>query len=192
MKTVNAIIIQTDKQYLMTEPNLKRRAFLRGRSPKFNKAAIHPPWALPFAAFIDHCERCDACIDACSEGIIVRGDGGFPEVDFTRGECVFCTDCVKACDAGAFQAFQRDEFKEKDAWDLSVEILTSCLSLNAVVCRSCGDHCDTGAISFRLQTGGVSVPMIEEKNCTGCGACLYVCPKDAIAIKVINPVSKAE
>lgn len=175
----------------MTKTNVNRRAFLRGRSPKFNKAAIHPPWALPFTEFIDACERCDACIDACPERIIFRGDGCFPEVDFRRGECVFCADCVKACEAGAFQTPLKGEFKEADAWDLSVDILASCLSLNAVVCRSCGDHCDTNAISFRLQTGGVSIPEIKQENCTGCGACLYVCPKDAIAI-TLKPNTASE
>ena len=164
----------------MTEPNLRRRAFLRGRSPKFNKTAIHPPWALSFSEFIENCERCDACIEACPEKIIFRGDGGFPEVDFVRGECVFCTDCVKACDA---QAFRTGELKEDEAWDLSVTILPACLSLNAVVCRACGDNCDTDAINFKLQTGGISIPEITQERCTGCGACLFVCPNNSILIK---------
>ncbi len=164
----------------MAETNLRRRAFLRGRSPKFNQAAIRPPWALPFAEFIDNCERCDACIQACLENIIFRGDGGFPEVDLTRGECVFCTDCVKACEAGAFHT---EELKEENAWNLSVSILPSCLSLNAVVCRVCGDNCDTQAISFRLQVGGISIPEIAQDKCTGCGACLFSCPNNAVSIK---------
>ena len=163
----------------MTEPNLKRRAFLRGRSPKFNKEAIHPPWSLPFADFIEQCERCDDCITACPENILVRGDGGFPEVDFRRGECTFCTDCVTACHANAFCS---DDLSEEKAWDLSVAILTSCLSVNAVMCRACGDHCDSSAIHFKLQTGGVSIPEITQKNCTGCGACFYACPNQSIAI----------
>lgn len=168
----------------MIETNLKRRAFLRGQSPKFNKAAIRPPWALPFAEFINRCERCDACIQACSKGIIFRGDGGFPEVDLSRGECVFCTDCVKACKAGAFYT---GELKEEAAWDLSVSIQSSCLSLNAVVCRACGDNCDTQAIRFRLQVGGISVPEIAQDKCTGCGACLFSCPNHAISIRQREP-----
>ena len=165
----------------MTEPNLRRRAFLRGRSPKFNKAAIHPPWSLPFADFINNCERCDNCIKACPEKIIVRGDGGFPEVNFTQGECIFCTDCVEACDANAFHT---GDLKEENAWDLSVTILPSCLSINAVMCRACGDHCDTDAIHFKLQTGGVSIPEVIQEDCTGCGACLYACPNQSISIVV--------
>ena len=163
----------------MAKTNLKRRAFLRGQSPQFNKAAIRPPWTLPFAEFIDHCERCDACIEACPESIIFRGDGGFPEVNLTRGECVFCTDCVKACKADAFQT---GILNEENAWDLSVEILPACLSLNAIVCRICGENCDTQAISFRLQVGGISTPQIAQDKCTGCGACLFSCPNNSIAI----------
>ena len=163
----------------MAEPNLQRRAFLRGRSPKFNKAAIRPPWSLPLVDFIASCERCDDCAKACPEKIIVKGDGGYPEVDFKRGECTFCGQCVDSCHANAFVAGARDT---NNAWDVVAKVLPDCLSLNQVMCRACGDHCDARAIRFQLKIGGNAEPLINHNLCTGCGACLYVCPNKSIEI----------
>lgn len=162
----------------MAEPNLQRRSFLRGRSPKFSKAAIHPPWSLPIADFIDACERCDDCARACPEGIIIKGDGAYPEVDFRRGECTFCGKCVASCEASAFSSAVEKE--TANAWQLTAKVLPACLSLNQVMCRACGDHCDAGAIRFQLKLGGNAEPLIQDDLCTGCGACLYVCPNNSI------------
>ena len=164
----------------MAEPNLQRRAFLRGRSPKFNKAAIRPPWTLPVADFVESCERCDDCAEACPEKIIFKGDGGYPEIDFSRGECTFCGKCVESCKADAFDT--SIERSADNAWDLIVEVLPNCLSMNQVMCRACGDHCDAGAIRFQLKLGGNADPLIDDALCTGCGACLYVCPNKSIEI----------
>jgi len=46
---------------------------------------------------VDRCTRCGACAAACPETIITAGDGGFPAVDFHRGECTFCGACADAC-----------------------------------------------------------------------------------------------
>jgi ferredoxin-type protein NapF len=164
----------------MKSVNLNRRAFLRGRSPKYNPKAIYPPWAIEVSQFVENCERCDQCIDRCPENILFRGDGGFPEVDFRQGECTFCGKCAEACEANAFKS---DDRNEENAWSIFAEIKTSCLSLNAITCRSCGDNCDAGAIQFQLQLGGVAVPVVDIDNCTGCGACLYICPQKSITMR---------
>ena len=57
------------------------------------------PWAV--AEFTAACERCDDCIKACEESVLVAGDGGYPTVDFDRGGCTFCGACVRACQHGA-------------------------------------------------------------------------------------------
>ena len=61
-----------------------RRQFLRGDFSG-RDMPLRPPWALREREFAQRCTRCDACNDACPTGIIVRGQGGFPEVDFSRG-----------------------------------------------------------------------------------------------------------
>ena len=139
---------------------------------------IRPPWALKESLFLESCSRCSDCVSACTQGIIMRGAGGFPEISFKQGECTFCNDCATACKTNALTASDLNGL----AWKLDVSIQSSCLSLNAVVCRACGDSCDVQAIYFKLKVGGVSEPQIAQDNCTGCGACLAVCPVDAVKI----------
>lgn len=161
-------------------PDPGRRAFLRGSSPRLSQTAIRPPWALPFADFIQACTRCDDCLRACPQHIVQRGDGGYPEISFKAGECSFCGQCAAACKAGAFQP---DNRTPRNAWHLTVNIQPTCLSLNGVVCRTCGEQCDARAIRFQLQTRAVAVPQLNPASCTGCGACVGVCPVNAITIQ---------
>jgi len=171
---------------LATKPDMSRRFFLRGQvagSSKVISTPIRPPWAFNESLFIENCSRCSDCISACPQGIIFTGDAGFPEVSFKQGECTFCADCVKACKTGALDTSVLSQQVAPQAWDLDVSIQSNCLSLNAVVCRACGDNCETQAIQFKLKVGGISEPQISQDDCTGCGACVAVCPVDAVKIK---------
>jgi ferredoxin-type protein NapF len=84
----------------MTTINVSRRAFLRGRGERALRAP-RMPWTV--ADFVAVCERCDDCIPVCETGVLTRGDGGFPTVDFTRGGCTFCGACVGVCPVQAIQ-----------------------------------------------------------------------------------------
>jgi ferredoxin-type protein NapF len=106
----------------------------------------------------------------------VRGDGGFPEVDFSRGECTFCADCAQACPAPVF------DLTASRPWDLLAVIGEGCLTKQGVVCQSCREACPERAIVFRIASGRVPRPFVETTSCTGCGACVSRCPADAIAV----------
>ena len=136
-----------------------------------------PPWAT--AVFEDACTRCGACLDACPEGILVIGDGGFPEVDITQGsgECTFCRECVKACPEPAF-----DDPDSTSPWDWVARIGAGCLAKNGIVCQTCGDVCDYDAIPFAPEESGPPVPWLKTDACTGCGACVAACPAQVISI----------
>jgi ferredoxin-type protein NapF len=129
------------------------------------------------AQFIARCTRCSACIETCPARLIVKGRGGFPEVDFSRNECTFCGDCVKACKDQALVAGG-----DRAPWPLKAVIAETCLAVRQVVCRTCGEQCETGAICFLLQPGGMAVPLINLETCTGCGACVRVCPAGAVSM----------
>ncbi len=151
-----------------------RRALLRGRLRDRGAPPRRPPWAVE--GFEDACTRCGACADACPQGIIINGDGGFPEVDFThgQGECTFCAACVEACPEPAFDV-ERDP-----PWDVTARIGEACLARSGIHCQSCGEVCGYDAISFTLAVGLPPQPVVEPEACTGCGACVAVCPADAI------------
>ncbi|KAG1658133.1 Ferredoxin-type protein NapF [Nymphon striatum] len=123
---------------------------------------VRPPYSVEETSFIETCNRCDDCISACPENIIIRGDGGYPEIDFKQGECTFCNRCADTCHVNAIQR------GAKEPWALDISITSKCLSMNAVVCRACGDNCEAQAIRFQLKLGGVSEPQISLDDCTGC------------------------
>lgn len=154
-------------------PSASRRAFLCGRAAR--PSVPRPFGAIEAMAFEEACNSCGDCARVCPEGIILRDGEGFPVVDVREGECTFCGDCIEACQTGALV--------EGTPWGwvagLSAE---SCLSVNAISCRTCEDQCEAGALRFRLQTGGRAIPEIDTEACTGCGACASSCPNGALGL----------
>lgn len=162
----------------VAEP-INRTQLLRG-DLRGDHVQIRPPWSKPEEIFLEQCARCDDCITKCQQKIIQRGRGGFPQIDFKRGFCTFCGDCVKVCGYGAL-AFSSN--LEQLPWSLSIKIKDDCLAKNGVVCRICGERCEESAIHFQLQTGGRAKPTINLELCSGCGECFSVCPSQSVNIQ---------
>jgi ferredoxin-type protein NapF len=158
---------------------VSRMQFLRGHFAG-GKAPPRPPWAVEELVFLDTCTRCNECLNRCPTGIIVAGSGGFPVVDFSRGECSFCDTCTAHCEPGALSRVARA--RGEQAWDRQAHFTEACLSRSGVVCRSCADRCATRAIRFRPQAGGAFLPRLEPALCNGCGACVAPCPAGAVEI----------
>lgn len=165
--------------------SLPRRSFLQGNfleTLKSEKVAqqghqpIRPPWA-NLANFLEKCTACNRCIEACETQILIKGGGGYPEVDFSRGECTFCQQCVQACESEVF----RDVSEEP--WQHKIEVQATCLLKQGIECRSCGDSCEMRVIRFRPSLGGIAEMALNLESCNGCGACLSVCPTSAIKIQ---------
>lgn len=169
--------------------SIARRSLLRGRFSKTELPPLRPPGSLPESIFIDLCSRCDACLKACSSGILVRGSGGYPEIDFQQGtgECTFCDACLEACAPGAITHSEADA----RPWTVYAAIGADCLSAKGVTCRVCGDVCETRAIRFKLAVGGIADPVLDAALCTGCGACAKPCPTGAITLIQSNQESSA-
>ncbi|MBY7959423.1 ferredoxin-type protein NapF [Vibrio fluvialis] len=155
----------------------KRRLFAR-RSVDTSKVRL--PWIANPESFIDDCTRCGRCRDACEMKIIVNGDGGYPTVDFHIDECTFCYQCAEVCPEPIFLP------QTNTAWLAKAAIKDQCLAKQNVECRSCGETCDPMAIQFQLQAGKVAQPIIHLDECTGCGACVSLCPTSAISVSNIE------
>lgn len=136
---------------------------------------MRPPGATEPISFIELCTRCDACLDACPTDVIYRGDGGFPELSFHLDACEGCGECQKACQTGALLPGLTSWPAGK--WRLEEQ----CLPRQGVACQSCADACDQQAIAFVLDRT-LPIPSLTEDLCTSCGACVSVCPTNAIAI----------
>jgi ferredoxin-type protein NapF len=165
---------------------MNRLQFLRGQYSA--EPVLRPPWSLPEDRFVDQCERCDRCIHACPGGIIRRGAAGFPEMDFSSSGCDFCGDCVDACPDGALQR----NSAEQEPWLASIEINSLCFAQRGIVCRSCGEVCESRALSFSYQVGGTTRIDISAQRCTGCGECVSICPARAMAVKPVQSDSRQE
>jgi ferredoxin-type protein NapF len=155
---------------------LSRSDLLRGRLHE-TPPVVRPPWAGPEDALSARCDRCLHCAEVCPEGIIVAGAGGLPEVDFKRGQCSFCKACVQACSIGVLAD------TGQAPWVTVAEIAFSCLSVQGVICRLCDEQCEPAAIRFRPALGGYALPEVDAGSCTGCGACVGVCPVGAVEVR---------
>ncbi len=159
---------------------LSRSDLLRGRlcdAPP----ELRPPWACAEEAFSARCDRCLHCAEVCPEGIIVAGAGGLPEVDFQRGSCSFCKECVRVCSVGLLAD------RGQAPWVTAAKISFSCLAVQGVLCRLCEERCEPEAIRFRPALGGYALPEVDVAACNGCGACVGTCPVGAV--EILKPAS---
>ncbi|MFK5984756.1 MAG: ferredoxin-type protein NapF [Pseudomonadota bacterium] len=156
--------------------DISRRSFFQARLNKTK--TVRPPWAVAEKQFIELCNRCDDCISICPEKIIIRGDGGFPEINFINSGCEFCEDCLHVCKTKALLQISDNT----PAWSHKVKITQQCLPLQNVICRICFEACDEEAILFELVAGQVAIPQINIDNCNGCGFCVAMCPVDSMVI----------
>lgn len=165
------------------KPISSRRGFLntlRGKARAMD--VIRPPWT-DDERLSASCTRCNDCITGCPEGVLVKGDGGFPSFDPKQGngECTFCGVCAEVCDADVFDRARIQP------WFVIAEISAqTCLAEKGVHCEACRDICDVRAIQMTHRVGGPPRPSINDETCTGCGACVGVCPVSAISVRDIS------
>ena len=146
------------------------------RRQLWSKAKAHAPlpWLRNLALLHEQCTRCGDCINACPEHIVIKGDGGFPCLDFGQGQCSFCARCVASCTI--IDLFDRD----KKAFAHIVLISDDCLPKQGIACQSCADVCEINAITFHWNVHRMREPQIDRDRCTACGACYRVCAPHAI------------
>lgn len=153
-----------------------RRSFLFGPG-ETRPHGVLPPGATTES--ISMCSGCGECAASCPQKIILMQDNR-PRVDFSSGECTFCGECSARCPEAVFTTAHAIRF------DHVAGIQDSCLALNAVDCQSCRDACPETAIRFLPSRGMPFQPVLDAARCSGCGACLSVCPVQAIGLSALS------
>lgn len=149
--------------------DLSRRSFLASKVSEPVPSGLRPPWMVAEAA----CSGCGHCVQACPSGLLAALKAGRPVLGFDAGECTFCGLCAEACPEPVFD-------RAAPAFLHRIEIGSDCLARAGVSCLACGDSCPAAAIRFRPRIGGPALPSLDPTACTGCGACVGVCPAGAI------------
>ena len=161
--------------------DMRKRAILRGRFSDSDSDALRMPWLKATEDFTELCTRCNHCVSACPTGIISKGSGGYPELNFSIGECTFCAECAKACEEDLF------DITQLLPWDFKASVSKNCLNQQSVYCRSCAESCESEAIAFNFNSTLFVSPTVNLSDCAGCGACVSVCPTKAIDVKNLKP-----
>ena len=143
---------------------------------------LRPPWALDEYNFVDICRNCKACLEACPESIIQLDSRNQPIINFQKGECTFCSDCLTVCESGALAKVPNKALP----WDAKVDLKKGCLAEQNILCRSCGEICEHRAIHFPISAKGIVNPEINREKCNGCGACIAKCPTQVLIVRYPN------
>ncbi len=148
---------------------------------------VRPPGHLPESEFLSRCSRCGACIRACpfiALQPVIDGnafDRGTPCLRTGTSFCRFCGDfpCINACPTGALaMSSPHDRIGQAKINP------ATCLHSHGQECSACYLMCDRTFKAISLTESG-KPPAVDRDKCTGCGACVTVCPITPVtAIKV--------
>ena len=138
---------------------------------------LRPPVVDDDLAFASRCLRCYRCVEACHTRAIVPAplekgivSWSTPTLDFHRGPCDFCDECVRVCPTGALRSCD-PEAPDQGRIGVAVVQPDRCIAYE-YGCDICEVACPYQAITLR--DGGI--PYVDGAKCNGCGECEYQCP----------------
>ena len=147
---------------------------------------IRPPGAVSEQKFLQACTRCDECVNACPKDAIVKAPKkmgflimGTPYIDAIKNPCVVCDDlpCISACKDSALLPVP-SKFDVKMGYAILDK--NKCQAYGHTFCQQCVIDCPIpGAI-----TPVDDKPMINKKDCTGCGVCMRSCSTVNIPVAI--------
>lgn len=170
-----------------------RRSFLNDVASG-QTAHLRPPGALPEAEFITRCIRCNQCAEVCENDCIqfVSGSAadGTPMILPREKGCILCMSCNNVCPTGALRPIAPDceDVRTHVRMGTAVVDENICSSYNNAICGACIRACPFREIA--LKTGMRERPIVDERECVGCGLCENSCIVYPQAIRVV-PASAA-
>lgn len=156
---------------------------------------ILPPTTRVYAEFLSACTACGKCIDVCPEHILktaekeyevygIHDARGKVTVSFELGFCRHnCHRCADVCPTGAITLLEPAEKRAVRMGWAQFNSRTCITQTDHVPCDACARHCPQKAIIL-VEKEGQKIPRINNRLCTGCGACEFYCPARPKAIYV--------
>ena len=154
---------------------------------KWLSCANVPPSIGNGRPMVTGCQKCNTCYVQCQSKAFLKGiNGNAARIDI--GKCVECKECLRMCPHGAI-TLGIDKVKTMNHADDEAPIslerrinprIAFCLH---ELCNGCGKcsrtfYCDT----FMDRRGLELAPVMDSRNCTGCGLCAQTCPRGAIQL----------
>jgi len=158
---------------------------------------IRPPGAGSEQEFLETCLKCGKCIKACPyfalKPVLMANefDRGTPALRVGEAYCRFCPQlpCVSACPSGALSIKRQNRLRKIGIAEI---VAKNCTRNHENDCHACLDKCNEAgynAIKVTPQANEAQnhwLPEVIADKCSGCGACLTVCPAypdQAISLK---------
>lgn len=164
------------------------------------KSPIRSERPVPFGAksvdsFYSRCTACQLCVSACPNEVL-RPSTDLehllqPQMGYEHGYCrPECTACSQVCPSGAILPITREEKHTIRIGTAKVNFDLCLAAKGEAGCGNCVRHCPSGAIRMVFSDKlGHRVPVVNEEQCIGCGACEFLCPARPISAITVNGLS---
>lgn len=174
--------------FIGSAAGLVAAAVLPGIMQTKERRIIRPPASLEPGRLGMICTRCGSCIKACPTKILTvdtRMTAEFltPAAVFNRAYCIEgCNNCSVVCPSGAITLFDKAA-KPSIKMGLAEVSTNKCLLALQKECDRCKSVCPYKAVEIApALSSSLMIPVISDDRCTGCGACLVICPVHCITI----------
>jgi MauM/NapG family ferredoxin protein len=160
---------------------------------------IRPPGALPEPDFQARCVRCGECMKGCLTNTLqpVWFEAGLsglwtPKITARLAGCEQgCALCGQVCPTGAIRPLSLEEKLFAKVGTARIE-KSRCIAWEQdKKCMICDEICPYNAVSSRFAPDHpVTVPVIDENKCNGCGYCESKCPVVGVSAILVEPLGE--
>jgi MauM/NapG family ferredoxin protein len=167
--------------------------------PLRSSGLIRPPGAVPETDFQARCVRCGECIKGCLTNTLqpVWFEAGLsgmwtPKITARLAGCEQgCNLCGQVCPTAAIRPLTLEEKLFAKVGTARID-KTRCIAWEQdKKCLICDEICPYNAIVSQFAAGHpVTVPVIDEDKCNGCGYCESRCPVTGEAAIVVEPLGE--
>jgi MauM/NapG family ferredoxin protein len=172
-----------------------------GETPRALRSAglIRPPGALPETDFQARCVRCGECIKGCLTNTLqpVWFEAGLsglwtPKITARLAGCEQgCNLCGQVCPTAAIRPLSLEEKPFAKVGTARID-KTRCIAWEQdKKCLICDEICPYNAIVSQFVAGHlITVPVIDEDKCNGCGYCECKCPVTGESAIIVEPLGE--